>query len=195
MLRQFAISAGIGQKVVLVALVWLSMPLQAKDVLPSAAERYGSPATAEAPDFRRHVVPLFGRLGCNGRSCHGSFQGQGGFRLSLFGYDHNADYQAITGGDQPRVKANEPNASLMLYKPTHGDEHGARAARGTRDRRTNGHLRVRCGASRNGNRQAGIRGKKPGELDLRDHVNSQHPTPNSQTLLSCIGSWELVVGS
>ncbi|MEO1991706.1 MAG: hypothetical protein ABGW78_07225, partial [Pirellulales bacterium] len=38
----------------------------------------GSPFE-EAPDFRRHVVPLMGRLGCNGRACHGSFQGQGGF--------------------------------------------------------------------------------------------------------------------
>ena len=29
----------------------------------------------------------FGRMGCNAGSCHGSFQGKGGFRLSLFGYD------------------------------------------------------------------------------------------------------------
>jgi hypothetical protein len=34
------------------------------------------------------VGPLLGRLGCNGRACHGSFQGQGGFQLSLFGYDY-----------------------------------------------------------------------------------------------------------
>ena len=50
---------------------------------------------ADAPDFQRHVVPLLGRLGCNGRSCHGSFQGQGGFRLSLFGYDFQADHDAL----------------------------------------------------------------------------------------------------
>src|SRR5262249_49495467 len=36
-------------------------------------------------DFERHVMGLFGRAGCNSGSCHGSFQGRGGFRLSLFG--------------------------------------------------------------------------------------------------------------
>src|SRR5262245_60961398 len=50
-------------------------------------------ATDEVPDFRRHIVPLVGRLGCNGRACHGSFQGQGGFRLSLFGYDFKSDHE------------------------------------------------------------------------------------------------------
>ena len=47
----------------------------------------------ETPSFRRHVVPLLGKLGCNGRACHGSFQGRGGFRLSLFGYDFKMDHQ------------------------------------------------------------------------------------------------------
>src|SRR5687768_17193920 len=47
-------------------------------------------------DFERHVMGLFGRMGCNGGSCHGSFQGKGGFRLSLFGYDPEKDYFAIT---------------------------------------------------------------------------------------------------
>ena len=37
--------------------------------------------TTEVPDFQRHISPLLGRLGCNGRACHGSFQGQGGFTL------------------------------------------------------------------------------------------------------------------
>ena len=30
-----------------------------------------------AVDFDRHVASLFGRLGCNAGSCHGSFQGRG----------------------------------------------------------------------------------------------------------------------
>jgi hypothetical protein len=29
-------------------------------------------------EFDRHVASLFGRLGCNAGSCHGSFQGRGG---------------------------------------------------------------------------------------------------------------------
>src|SRR5262245_40712806 len=32
-------------------------------------------------DFERHLIGLFGRLGCNSGACHGSFQGKNGFRL------------------------------------------------------------------------------------------------------------------
>ena len=55
------------------------------DVVRPAPERYSAADAREVPDFRRHVLPVVGRLGCNGRACHGSFQGKGGFRLSLFG--------------------------------------------------------------------------------------------------------------
>ena len=47
-------------------------------------------------DFERHVASLFGRLGCNSAACHGSFQGKGGFRLSLRGYDPTADHPELT---------------------------------------------------------------------------------------------------
>ena len=61
---------------------------------PGIAEKFSQPG-AEA-DFQKHVAPLLGRLGCNARACHGSFQGQGGFQLSLFGYDFEADHQALS---------------------------------------------------------------------------------------------------
>src|SRR6266545_3334283 len=48
------------------------------------------------PSFRRHVIPLLSRAGCSARECHGSFAGQGGFQLSLFGYDFEADHKEIT---------------------------------------------------------------------------------------------------
>ena len=35
----------------------------------------------ETPDFLKDVVPMLGKLGCNGRACHRSFQGQGEFGL------------------------------------------------------------------------------------------------------------------
>ena len=73
-----------------------------------------SDSTAESPDFRRHVVPLMGRLGCNGRACHGSFQGQGDFRLSLFGYDFKADHENLLQGEDPRVNIDNLEASLFL---------------------------------------------------------------------------------
>ncbi len=70
-------------------------------------------------DFQRHVIPLLGRLGCNGRSCHGSFQGQGGFRLSMFGYDFDEDLQNL----RPRVDLEAPAQSLLVNKPTSDSEH------------------------------------------------------------------------
>ncbi|MBI5758389.1 MAG: DUF1553 domain-containing protein [Planctomycetales bacterium] len=77
----------------------------------------------ETPNFQRHVITLLGRLGCNGRSCHGSFQGRGGFRLSMFGYDFEQDHQALLAGDPARVNPQQPADSLILLKPTNADEH------------------------------------------------------------------------
>lgn len=79
--------------------------------------------TAKEISFRRHVIPLLSRAGCNARECHGSFQGRGGFRLSLFGYDFEADHRAITqdadGGEaEVRVNLREPAKSLLVMKPT-----------------------------------------------------------------------------
>ncbi|MFN9717884.1 MAG: hypothetical protein ACK58L_04265, partial [Planctomycetota bacterium] len=64
---------------------------------PSVVQRYAAADAAESPDFQKHVVPRLGKLGCNGRACHGSFQGRGGFRLSLFGYDFKADHDELYG--------------------------------------------------------------------------------------------------
>jgi len=83
----------------------------------------GISETAEIPDFQKHVSPLLGRLGCNGRACHGSFQGQGGFTLSLFGYDFDADLKALLDKDAGRVTAKDPLASLILTKPVDADMH------------------------------------------------------------------------
>jgi hypothetical protein len=70
-------------------------------------------------DFERHIMGLFGRLGCNAGSCHGSFQGKGGFRLSLFGYDPEKDYLALTrDGLARRVNPVDPDRSLLLLKAT-----------------------------------------------------------------------------
>ena len=81
-------------------------------------------AAQEIPDFQRHVAPLLGRLGCNGRACHGSFQGQGGFQLSLFGYDFEHDYQALLEPEAERVTTDHPLESLILTKPVSDEDHG-----------------------------------------------------------------------
>jgi hypothetical protein len=93
-------------------------------VLPPIDQRFAAAEGDEVPSFQRHVVNLFGRLGCNGRSCHGSFQGRGGFQLSLFGYDFQADHGALLDKDSPRVDLQSPDESLIISLPTDEDLHG-----------------------------------------------------------------------
>jgi hypothetical protein len=102
--------------------------LVAEEILRPLNERFlpdaqGKIQTTEVPDFQRHISPLIGRLGCNGRACHGSFQGQGGFMLSLFGYDFDADHKALLDEKQPRVDLAHPLESLILNKPVSDDAH------------------------------------------------------------------------
>jgi hypothetical protein len=76
-------------------------------------------------DFERHLMGLFGRMGCNAGSCHGSFQGKGGFRLSLFGYEPDKDYLAITRDNLGRrLSGSDPEHSLLLLKATGQIDHG-----------------------------------------------------------------------
>lgn len=74
----------------------------------------------EQVDFRQHVLPLVSKLGCNAGNCHGSFQGRGGFRLSLFGHAPDDDFEAISD----RVDTDDPAASLLVSKPTSKTDHG-----------------------------------------------------------------------
>jgi hypothetical protein len=106
---------------------------EATSVQPRIDSRFAADDAAEEPDFRRHVLPLIGQLGCNGRACHGSFQGQGGFRLSLFGYDFKSDLENLLGGDEPRTNLEKPLESLILLKPLEEVPHegGRRLEKGT----------------------------------------------------------------
>jgi Protein of unknown function (DUF1549)/Protein of unknown function (DUF1553) len=74
-------------------------------------------AKLEKVDFERHVMGLFGKSGCNNGSCHGSFQGKNGFRLSLFGFDPDKDFAALTREFQGRrIDRVNPDNSLLLRK-------------------------------------------------------------------------------
>ena len=76
-------------------------------------------AATEPVDFERHVVGLLGKSGCSAGACHGSFQGKGGLRLSLFGSEPARDHLALTrGGGGRRVNTTEPDKSLLLLKAT-----------------------------------------------------------------------------
>jgi hypothetical protein len=79
----------------------------------------GVAASAADPSFELDVMPILSKAGCNGGGCHGALAGKAGFRLSLFGYDSDSDYLAITRDARGRrVDPDEPGASLLLTKPT-----------------------------------------------------------------------------
>ena len=75
--------------------------------------------------FRNEVEPLLTKLGCNQGACHGSQHGKGGFKLSLLGFEPEADYTAIVkSAASRRVTPFAPGESLILLKPTLSVAHG-----------------------------------------------------------------------
>lgn len=75
--------------------------------------------------FENDIVPLFSKLRCNGSGCHGKQSGQNGFRLSVFGFDPSADYNALVKeGRGRRVFPASPDRSLLWLKATGLMPHG-----------------------------------------------------------------------
>src|SRR5580698_1475602 len=82
-------------------------------------------AGVEKLSFVNDIVPIFTKSGCANSNCHGSIRGQSGFKLSLFGYGPELDYQAITkDSDGRRINLKNPEQSLILRKPTFATPHG-----------------------------------------------------------------------
>src|SRR5713226_3876644 len=84
-------------------------------------------APRETPklSFVKDIVPIFTKSGCANSNCHGSIRGQAGFKLSLFGYEPDLDYNAIVKAqDGRRISRTEPAKSLILMKPTFSIPHG-----------------------------------------------------------------------
>ncbi len=82
------------------------------------------PALLATESFRTSILPILTKAGCNAGACHGAATGQGGFRLSLLGYDPEEDHLRITrelGGR--RVDLNAPTNSLLLRKPSGEIDH------------------------------------------------------------------------
>src|SRR3989442_12158077 len=76
------------------------------------------PATANR-SFRNHVQPILAKTGCSSGACHGAAAGQGGFKLSLRGYDTEGDYLMLTrGAFGRRINTTDPARSLFLMKTT-----------------------------------------------------------------------------
>lgn len=89
------------------------------DIDDTIENRFANKDVKETPQFRKHIDPMLGKLGCNGRACHGSFQGQGDFRLSLFGYDFKMDHDGLS----ERLDTDDPATSYVLQKATLEEPH------------------------------------------------------------------------
>ena len=70
-------------------------------------------------DFVTHIRPILNKSGCASAACHAAQHGKGGFKLSVFGFDPQADYEAIArSARQRRLSLASPELSLFLRKPT-----------------------------------------------------------------------------
>ena len=74
--------------------------------------------------FKLDVMPVFMKAGCNSGGCHGAARGKDGFRLSLFGFDPENDYQRLTTElIGRRINLASPPESLLLQKSTGKVQH------------------------------------------------------------------------
>src|SRR5687768_16394635 len=80
---------------------------------------------ADVPTFENDIQPILARFGCNSGPCHGKSRGQNGFQLSLLGFDHDFDYNALTNEARGRrILPSSPDASLLLLKASGQVSHG-----------------------------------------------------------------------
>lgn len=83
-------------------------------------------AQAETPvSFENDIQPILSRASCNSGGCHGKQAGRNGFKLSLFGFDPDFDYRALTSEARGRrVFPAAPEKSLLLAKAVNRIPHG-----------------------------------------------------------------------
>ena len=86
--------------------------------------------------FKNDIMPILSKLGCNSGGCHGKQSGQNGFKLSVFGFDPQADYNALVKEARGRrVSLAAPGGSLLVAKTSNTVAHGggARTTSGSAD--------------------------------------------------------------
>ena len=75
--------------------------------------------------FQQEVIPALTKAGCNSGGCHGKAEGQNGFKLSVFGFDAEADHAALVKEARGRrIHLAAPEHSLLLRKATAAVPHG-----------------------------------------------------------------------
>jgi hypothetical protein len=106
----------------------------------SPTESFAADAAKSRPfHFETDIVSILSRFGCNSSGCHGKAEGQNGFKLSIFGFDPNADHIALTSESRGRrTNPNAPEKSLLLQKSCGDVPHGG----GVRIRKDSDEYRV-----------------------------------------------------
>ncbi len=75
--------------------------------------------------FQTMVRPVISKAGCNTGLCHAAQHGQGHLKLSIFGFEPEKDFLAITRQHgQRRINLLRPEQSLLLLKATGEISHG-----------------------------------------------------------------------
>jgi hypothetical protein len=93
--------------------------------VPIEVRNYATPAPVS---FEQQIIPLLTKATCNSGGCHGKSGGQNGFQLSVFGFDPEADFRALTMETRGRrVFPAAPASSLLLKKATGTMPHGGGA--------------------------------------------------------------------
>lgn len=79
----------------------------------------------EPVSFQHDVIPILTKARCNSGGCHGKAEGQNGFKLSIFGFDPDADHDSLTKQSRNRrLMFATPDQSLFLRKATSETPHG-----------------------------------------------------------------------
>ena len=76
-------------------------------------------------EFTRDILPILSKAGCSAGACHASQFGKGDFKLSIFGFDPQADFLAMARASRGRrLNFGSPDFSLLLAKPSMRMPHG-----------------------------------------------------------------------
>ena len=126
-------------------------------------------AVADTPvSFTEDVLPALSKAGCNQGACHGGQFGQGGFKLSLFGFAPEQDHPAIVRERrQRRISSVSAAESLLIKKAVAAVPHG-------------GGMRMRVGSPEYETLVAWIKAGAPGPVDDEPRLQSIEVVPPEQ---------------
>jgi hypothetical protein len=88
-------------------------------LLAEAPERPATAAHGDRVSFVNEIMPLLAKAGCSAGGCHAKPEGQNNFKLSVFGYDPQLDFNEIVhDAHGRRLFFAAPEESLLLLKAT-----------------------------------------------------------------------------